>query len=185
LATTTESRLTTYDDYRHLPDDGTQYQIIKGRLYMTPAPTTIHQRILLNLIRVLDPFVENKNLGEILIAPVDVVLSMTDVVQPDLVFVAKERLNIITKKNIVEAPDLVVEILSEHTKTIDRQNKMELYEKYDVNEYWIVDPDANMIEQFIRVKETFELQATVKDQQELTSQVIDGLSFPVNEVLNS
>jgi len=166
LATTTESRLTTYDDYRHLPDDGTQYQIIKGRLYMTPAPTTIHQRILLNLIRVLDPFVENNNLGEILIAPVDVVLSMTDVVQPDLVFVAKE-------------------ILSEHTKTIDRQNKMELYEKYDVNEYWIVDPDANTIEQFIREKETFELQATVKDQQELTSQVIDGLSFPVNEVLNS
>lgn len=164
MATTTLTRLTTYDDYRHLPDDGKKYQIIHGELYMTPAPSTFHQRILLNLIRTLDPFVNENNLGEILIAPVDVVLSMTDVVQSDLVFVARERLNIITKKNIVEAPNLVLEIISENIETIYRQKKMELYEKHGVGEYWIVDPDAKTIEQFIQKKEKFKLQTKTEGQ---------------------
>lgn len=89
MSTSTLSRLTTYDDYRHLPDDGKQHQIIGGELFMTPAPSTEHQRILLNLLRVIAPFVNKNNTGEILIAPVDVVLSMTDVVQADLVMYQK------------------------------------------------------------------------------------------------
>lgn len=182
MATTTLTRLTTYDDYRHLPDDGKQYQIIGGELYMTPAPTTQHQRIGLRLKFRLFEFVERNKLGEVLDAPVDVVLSMTDVVQPDIVFVAKERLNIITNKNIVEAPDLVVEILSEHTETIDRKKKMELYERHGVKEYWIVDPDAKVIEQFVLKKKKFKFHAKTEDQQKLASQVIEGLSFSVNEI---
>src|SRR5690554_2681848 len=127
MASDTLARLITYDDYRHLPDDGKQYQIIRGELYMTPAPPTVHQRIARNLFLFMDDHVRKHKPGEILFSPVDVVLSMTDVVQPDIVFVAKERLNIIAEKNIVEAPDLVVEILSEHTGKIDRTKKMKLY----------------------------------------------------------
>lgn len=149
---------------------------------MTPAPTTVHQRILLNLFRILDSFVNDKNIGEILIAPVDVVLSMTDVVQPDLVFVTAERLNIIAKKNIVDAPDLVVEVLSDNTETIDRQKKMALYEKYGVKEYWIVAPSEKAIEQYLFKDKTLQLQATADRSESLSSEVIDGLSFPVEKV---
>jgi len=182
MSTTTLSRLTTYDDYRKLPDDGKQYQIIGGDLHMTPAPTTIHQRILRNLFRITDNYVTKQKVGEVLFAPVDVVLSMTDVVQPDLVFVAKDRLNIITKKNIVDAPDLVVEILSEHTETIDRQKKMFLYEKHGVKEYWIVDPIKKMIEQFVLEEKTLQSHAKLKDIQKLSSIIIDDFSFPVSEI---
>lgn len=182
MANSTLTRLTTYDDYKHMPNDGNQYQIIGGELYMTPAPTTIHQRISRKLLRFLDDYITQNDLGEILYAPVDIVLSMTDVVQPDIVFVLKERLNIITKKNIVEAPDLVVEILSEHTETIDRKKKMKLYEQHGVKEYWIVDPDAKVIEQFVRKKGKFVLRERVKSGQTLAAKIIEGLSFSAGEV---
>ena len=179
---TTQSRLTTYDDYRHLPDDGKQYQIIGGELYMTPAPSTEHQRILLNLVRKIDPFVRENKLGELLLAPVDVILSMTDIVHPDLVFVSRDRLNIITKKNIVEAPDLVVEILSEHTESIDRKKKMTLYEKHGVKEYWIVDPSKKVIEQLVLKENFYQLHSTVSGTQKLSSVVLDGLTLATEQV---
>jgi Uma2 family endonuclease len=182
MAIKTLSRLTTYDDYRQLPDDGKLYQIIGGELYMAPAPTTIHQRISLKLLRFLDNHITQNNLGEVLYAPVDVVLSMTDVVQPDLIYVAKERLNIITKKNIVDAPDLVVEILSEHTETIDRQKKMALFEKHGVKKYWIVDPAEKTIEQFVLEEKTLQSNTKVKGNQKLTSIVVHDFSFPVSGV---
>lgn len=179
MASETLTRLVTYDDYRHLPDDGKQYQIIGGELYMTPAPTTLHQRIALRIKVKLFEYVEKKELGEILDAPVDVVLSMTDVVQPDIVFVAKERLNIITKKNIVEAPDLVVEILSEHTESIDRNKKKELYERHGVNEYWMVDPEAKRIEQYVPEQQAFVLKTTAGTKK-LTSILLEG--FTLDEI---
>jgi Uma2 family endonuclease len=182
MASDVLTKLVTYDDYRHLPDDSKQYQIIRGELYMTPAPTTMHQRIALKLEVKLFEFAEKNKRGEILHAPVDVVLSMTDVVQPDIVFVAKDRLNIITKNNIVAAPDLVVEILSKHTETIDREKKKELYERHGVKEYWIVDPDAEQIEQHLTEKKKLKLHSKVKGKQELTSEVIEGFSIMPEEI---
>ena len=182
MSITTLSRLTTYDDYRNLPDDGKQHQIIGGELYMTPAPTPYHQEISLNLAFILNKYVKQHNLGNIYTAPIDVVLSMTDVVQPDLVYVAKERLNIITKKNIVDAPDLVVEVLSDNTETIDRQKKMVLYEKHGVKEYWIVDPSEKAIEQYVLKEKTFQQQTTVSDSQKLSSVVLDGCELTVTDV---
>jgi Uma2 family endonuclease len=180
--TTTKSRLTTYDDYRHLPDDGKQHQIIEGQLYMTPAPTTLHQRILLNLFRLIDPFVNKSELGEILIAPVDVVLSMTDVVQPDLVFVAKQRSNIVTKKNIVDAPDLIAEIVSENSEIIDRNKKMALYERHGVKEYWIVDPSAKCVEQYLLNNRRLSLKDTYKDSQKLASVVVNNFTISPSDI---
>jgi Uma2 family endonuclease len=181
-ATTIQSRLTTYDNYRHLPDDGKQYQIIGGELFMTPAPTTIHQRVLLNLFRIIDPHVIKNKSGEIFMAPVDVILSMTDVVQPDLVFVARERINIITEKNIVDAPDLVVEVISENTESIDRNKKHSLYEKHGVKEYWIVDPSEKTIEQFVLKENSFQRQASISGNQNLSSVVLDQITVSANDV---
>src|SRR5690625_4945404 len=152
----TQSKLLTYDEYRSLPDDGNQYQLIGGRLIMSPSPTYFHQIISGNLFRILDPYVYENKLGKILYAPFDVVLSMRDVVQPDLMFISAGRADIIAENNVVEAPNLVIEIISEGTKTTDRISKKTLYEQNGAREYWIVDPQEETIEQFILREGTFE-----------------------------
>lgn len=178
----TPTKLVTYDDYRHLPDDGKQYQIIEGELYMTPGPTTTHQRILFKLAQILNNHTSKYDKGEVMIAPVNVVLSMTDVVQPDIIFVSQKRLNIITKKNVVEAPDLVVEILSERTETIDRIKKKELYEEHSVKEYWIVDPDAKTIELYAFEENKLVLKKTAKLGEKLTSLLLNQFVLEVSDV---
>jgi Uma2 family endonuclease len=167
-----QAKLITYDDYRTLPDDGRRYEIIDGELLMSPGATFYHQIIVGNLFRELDYYVHKKKLGNVVLAPFDVVLSMTDVVQPDILFVAKDRSHIITEKNIVAAPDLVVEILSEGTKTIDRTRKKSLYEKYGVQEYWIVDPSEKAVEQFVLGDEGFQSADTLGESQMLGFSVI-------------
>ena len=136
----------TYEDYLSLPDNGKRHEIIEGELHMTPAPSVIHQRISLNIVMLLMPFVAGTRRGSVLYAPVDVVLSEEDVIQPDIVYVSKERSSIITQRNIHGAPDLVIEILSERTKTLDKKQKRQLYERHGVKEYWLVDPDERSVE---------------------------------------
>ena len=137
--------LVTYDDYLTLPADGRKYEIIEGALFMTPAPTTDHQKVSSNLERLFYEFLNHHPDGEVYHAPTDVVFSMTEVVQPDIFFVLKERKGIITKRNIVAAPDLTIEIASESSGVTDRTTKKALYEKHGVKEYWIVDPYNKLV----------------------------------------
>ncbi|MES3629219.1 MAG: Uma2 family endonuclease, partial [Longimonas sp.] len=125
----------SYADYQQLPE-GAPYQLIDGSLVMSPAPTSNHQRIVAYLYRALYACVEDG--GEVLFAPIDVKLSDTNVVQPDLVFVAKERLDVIGEQVIDGAPDLVMEVLSPSTAHHDLTTKKRLYEMHGVQEYWVV-----------------------------------------------
>lgn len=136
----------TYADYVKLPADGRRHEIIEGEWYMTPAPDTAHQRLCRNLVALLHTHVAAKGLGEVFAAPYDVVLSDSDVVQPDVLFVSAARRGVVTEKNLQGAPDLVVEILSPSTASMDRGEKRRLYERAGVREYWIVDPAAGMVE---------------------------------------
>jgi Uma2 family endonuclease len=130
----------TCEDYLLLPEDR-RYEIIDGELFMTPSPKTMHQRLIVKLFRIIDDFVRKGELGEVFIAPYDVVLSKHDVVQPDIIFVSKERSGIITELNIQGSPDLVIEILSPSTKERDLVLKKKLYAAFGIKEYWIVDPE--------------------------------------------
>ncbi len=181
----TQTKLLTYDYYRSLPDDGRRYEIIEGELLMRPSPNSYHQIISSNLFKVLEPYVSERNLGLVLYAPLDVVLSMRDVVQPDLMFISNERLDIIAENNIVEALDLVVEILSEATKTTDRTSKKRLYQRYGVREYWIVDPLERTIEQYILKEQTLELNGTFEPSKPLISSVIEGFKLPTDKVFSN
>ena len=134
----------TYEDYLNAPTDK-HYELLDGELVMTPAPGERHQSISILLGSKLLQFASEHGLGRVYLAPFDVVLSDVDVVQPDLLFVAHERGHIITPANIQGAPDLVVEILSPSTAERDRTFKRTLYAKHGVNEYWLVDPDAQEI----------------------------------------
>lgn len=178
------TKLATYDDYRQMPDDGKQYQIIGGKLYMAPAPSILHQRISGNLYKILDDHVTRNGTGEVLFAPVDVILSMTDVVQPDLLFITSDRLNIITKKNIVAGPDLVVEILSEHTEMIDRKKKKELYERYGIKEYWIIAPEIKQIEQFCLEDQSLMHKTTAGRDGTLSSPIFNDFNLDISEIFD-
>jgi Uma2 family endonuclease len=144
-----------YEDYLHLPDDGKIYQIVGGKLYRMPAPVPYHQKVSRNIEFILYSFVKENDLGEVFDAPCDVVLSEENVVQPDILFITKEREYIIGDKNIRGAPDLIVEILSPRSDYLDRKVKVELYEEYGVKEYWLVDTDRKEVEVLTHTKEGY------------------------------
>jgi Uma2 family endonuclease len=130
----------TYEDYLLFPDDGRRHELIGGEHYVTPSPVRKHQRVSARLQHSLGPFVDENRLGFLYSAPFDVILSDEDVVQPDLLFVSRQRTAIEQDHGIVGAPDLVVEILSESNRKTDEITKRKLYEWAGVLEYWVVDP---------------------------------------------
>lgn len=135
----------TYQDYVLLPEDDRR-ELIEGDFYVVPTPSIMHQIVVMNLGVPLRKHVKGNRLGEVLWAPVDVVLAEDSVVQPDILFVSNERRDIFTEANIQGAPDLVVEVLSPSTADRDRQLKLSLYARFGVREYWIVDPVAESVE---------------------------------------
>jgi Uma2 family endonuclease len=136
----------TYDDYLLLPDDGLRHEIIDGRHYMNPAPDTRHQKVSRHIQFQLYQQIELADLGEVLNAPADLVLSSINIVQPDLIVVLKSN-PIINAANIRGIPDLVVEILSPSNRRYDLKLKKRLYEELAVPEFWVVDPDQEWVEQ--------------------------------------
>ena len=135
----------TYEDYLLFPDDGKRHELIDGEHYVTPSPVTKHQRISGNIFVILGTYIQKTKIGQLFAAPMDVVLSDLDVVQPDLLFISNARASIMTEKNIQGAPDLVVEILSESSRKTDEMIKRKLYERHRVSEYWIVDPELESV----------------------------------------
>jgi Uma2 family endonuclease len=137
----------TWQDVLATPDDGMRYEAIEGKLYVTPPPTYRHQRISLKLERALMQLLEDAGHGVVAHAPVGVEFPDTkEGVQPDILFVSRGRLEIVSEDWIRGAPDLVIEILSPATAERDRGLKRKLYERHGVGEYWIVDPDAEEVE---------------------------------------
>lgn len=136
----------TYQDYLQMPEDRNRREILDGDLYVTPAPSPRHQRVVANLTTLLNGYLSQRHAGKLYPSPVDVVLSQVDVVQPDLVVVTTERLHIVTATSIQGAPDLVIEVLSPSTTPVDRGRKMDTYARFGVREYWIVDPDLQALE---------------------------------------
>lgn len=152
----TTARPLTSDDVLDTPDDGQRYELIGGELVVSPAPTTEHQRLLARLFVLFAAFVTPRRLGEVLFAPLDVLLFDHDRVQPDLIFVARHRRAIVGAARIEGAPDLVLEVLSPSTRALDRVRKAALYATAGVREYWLVDPEAHAIEVFTLVGRHFE-----------------------------
>jgi Uma2 family endonuclease len=137
----------TYEDYVALPNDGMRYEIHDGVLSVAPAPTFRHQQVLARLLGLVRAHVMANDLGEVVPAPITVVLADTTVVEPDIVYVAKERMSIVSARGTIDgAPTLAIEILSPSTARTDRQTKKQLFERYGVPYYWIVDPEACAIE---------------------------------------
>ncbi|NMB13334.1 MAG: Uma2 family endonuclease [Firmicutes bacterium] len=143
------NKIYTYDDYLKLPNEELyHYEILDGVLIKEPAPTTLHQRVSYRLQRLLgDYFWEKDPDGEIFSAPIDLTLSNTNVIQPDLVYIPGSS-PIVEKQRINGIPELVVEIISPSTQSKDRITKAGIYSRLGVPHYWIVDPIEQTIEAF-------------------------------------
>jgi Uma2 family endonuclease len=135
--------------FKMLPE-GTLAELISGNLYMSPSPTRNHQLIVQRLFRAIADFIEPGSLGEAYIAPFDVFLyEHSNAVQPDLLFVKQENMSIIKPDAVHGTPDLIIEILSPSNTKHDLVRKRDLYEKFGVKEYWVIDPDTKETTGFI------------------------------------
>ena len=171
----------TYVDYVEFPDDGARHEIIGGEHYVTPSPSSYHQSLSLRLAVQLYAQVEKAGKGRVLIAPLDVLLSDFDIVQPDLLVVSESRTSGIKPKNVQCAPDLAIEILSQSTAKRDQQLKKSLYQRVGVAEYWIVDPQAHVVEQYcLDAEGADELQGTFADK--LTARSLSDVHVDLREI---
>ncbi|WP_447975037.1 Uma2 family endonuclease [Nitrospira sp. Kam-Ns4a] len=171
----------TYQDYLQLPEDR-RYEIIEGDLFMVPAPVPYHQQVSRNLGYCLHGFVSDRGLGEVFYAPCDLLLSETDVVQPDLFYISEAQRSIITDKNIQGAPELVIEILSPATAERDRGVKQKLYARAGVAEYWLVDTDAKTIEVLALREGQYHRAGLYARQDVLVSPLLPGLTIPLTKI---
>ena len=179
--TVTEKKKYTYEDYLKTPDNE-RYELIEGELLMTPSPITKHQRISRELEFEIMKFVKANALGEVFYAPYDVYLDEENVVQPDILFISKERLNIIGEKNIQGAPDLVIEIISESTAYRDLVQKKKLYGKFGVKEYWIVIPGEELVEVHILKDNTYVLHKTYGKDDAVESPYLKKLKIELKGI---
>ncbi len=182
MATTEHAVKLTYEDYCRAPDDE-RYELLNGELMMVPAPNTKHQKILLGLGSELRRFVEEHELGEVYVAPLDVVLSDTDVVQPDVLFISRAREHRITDKNVQGAPDLVIEILSPSTAERDLEDKHELYGRHGVLEYWIIDPVAETVAVHRQRDGKLERTGRFGRGESLATALLEGLALELDDIL--
>ena len=181
MVTQTRQGQYTYADYLETPDDE-RYELIEGELIMAPSPIPRHQLISVYFVMFLAPFVRTNGLGWVFSAPIDVHLSDTNVFQPDLIFISAAREHIIGETNIQGAPDLAIEIASTRTQTFDRTVKRELYERFGVLEYWMVDHVEETVE-VLRLQNGRFVSVSVYGRTDtLTTPLLPGLVIDLNEI---
>ena len=177
----TSTQRLTYEDYANTPDDE-RYELIDGELIMVPGPNMPHQGNQSKLGWRMAAFAERRELGAVFFSDTDVVLSDTEVVKPDLLFVSKERENIITYDNIQGAPDLVVEILSPSTSRRDWNDKRELYAEHGVREYIVMDPSNRIVWRLSLKDGALEIEQTYYEGDTIESSVLEGFTVAVNDI---
>jgi Uma2 family endonuclease len=172
----------TYEDFLLFPDDGKRHELIDGEHYVTPSSNTKHQVVLGNLHFMIRTWLEPNPVGRVFFAPFDVVFTQFDVVEPDLLYMSNARAEtILTSKHVTGAPEIVVEIGSPGTRKRDETIKRRLYERCGVSEYWVVDPELDIVRVYRsdggRFGKPTELSTDAGDV--LTTPVLAGLEVPL------
>ncbi|QGQ99436.1 Uma2 family endonuclease [Paenibacillus psychroresistens] len=177
-----KEQLVTYEIYAAMPDDGQRYEIVDGSMeLMSPGPSTNHQAISGELEFILKQSCKSEYV--IYDAPLDVILSQTNVFQPDIIMIHRNRLHIVTARGIEGAPDLVVEILFPGSRKRDKVTKMKKYAQYGINEYWIVDSIARTLEQYQLIDNgLYELRNLFEANDIVTSDKLPCVSFVIDDI---
>jgi len=153
-------------------------QLIHGKLTMSPAPSPQHQRISRNLFQTL--IQHTLNFGEVFYSPIDLILSESIVLQPDLVFISNKKKEIITNRGIEGVPDLLVEVLSPSNSYIDRVTKKEIYAAHGIPELWLVDPQSKQLE--IYLPKTEQAIKIYTEDKVVTAETLPTLSFTLSSI---
>jgi Uma2 family endonuclease len=181
MASSTSTKIWTYEDLFALPDDGKRYEIIHGELYEMPSPNFSHGTGIVNLIAILLPIV--KSLGGILrTAPMDVFIKNGNPVQPDILVLLSDRLRLISSRGIEGASNLLIEILSPSNSMHDRILKRELYAHAGVLEYWLISTEAALVEVLTLDGEEYRMHVRAGGDELVTSPLLPELSFPASAV---
>jgi Uma2 family endonuclease len=171
----------TYADYLRLPDDR-RFEIIRGELFEMAGPRPTHQDVAGTLYRLMGNWLDKNPVGKCYISPIDVVLTNDTVVQPDVIFIARKRLGIVTDRAVEGAPDLVVEVLSEKTRKRDFAVKRRLYAAHGVREYWIADPECERVEIFVLEKGELVKRAEATEGKVASLVVLPRLRIPLAKI---
>lgn len=169
-------RKLTWEDIKDLPGDG-KTELIEGELIMAPTAGPPHQRIGTKLTVEIHPFVEEHGLGEFFGRDTHVVFDDHNHLEPDLCFIAKDRLSIVKGSYVEGPPDLVIEILSNSNRNYDIQVKYRYYERYGVREYWLVDPRDQSIAVYVLEQGRYQLLGDFRAGQIVRTRVLEGLQL--------
>ncbi len=176
-------RFWTFDEMlAELGESNLPVELWDGKIIMSPTPRPNQQRIVSRFYKLMDAFVEERELGEVFLSPLDVILSQHRVVQPDVFFIAKARLNLVTDR-VRCAPDLAMEVISEGSWRRDRGDKKDLYEQFAVREYWIIDPEAQTIEVFALEKGAFKLASRAEPSDPAASKLLAGFTVAWSQLV--
>jgi len=173
----------TYADWLGLPDDGFRYELIEGELFVSPSPSVQHQIAISSLLSAVYQHAKEADLGLVLTAPIGVRLPEEEtIVQPDLLFISRERLDLV-KDNVIDgAPDLVVEILSPSNWVFDRTRKQKAYEQAGVREYWIVDYRARTVDVLVLEGREYVQRGQYSEGDVAPSEALPGFAIPVADI---
>jgi Uma2 family endonuclease len=170
------------EDIFDAPDDDKRYEVIDGELYVSKAPDWQHQEALMVLTGYLWNYIRPRRLGRLVQSPVGVILSEEDGVQPDLVYISREREHIIQRRGVYGAPDLLVEVLSPGTKARDRGVKMRRYAASGVPLYWLVDPESETLEAYRLVGAGYEQIGIFGRGTTFRPELFPGLEIPIDDL---
>jgi Uma2 family endonuclease len=171
----------SYDDYAALPDDGNRYEIVEGVLYMSPAPSILHLKIVGRIFYYLFTYVELEEWGTVLTSPVDVVLSRPNIFQPDVLVILNAGQEKLQEARIVGAPDLAVEVASPGSSISGRNRKYRVYARTEVKEYWIVDPGTRSIEVLVLEDDDYCSLGVFREKATLPSRIVPELPVQVKQ----
>jgi Uma2 family endonuclease len=177
-----KEQLVTYEIYAAMPDDGQRYEIVDGSMeLMSSGPSTTHQAISGELEFVLKQSCRSEYM--IYDAPLDVILSEMNVLQPDIIMIHRSRLHIVTERGIEGSPDLVVEILSPGSRKKDKVIKMRTYAQHGIHEYWIVDSITRTLEQYqLDDSGLYELRNLFEGNDKVTSDKLPCVAFVIGDM---
>lgn len=184
MAPQTATRM-TYEEFMALPESSSGYELIEGELIVNPAPVPRHQGIIGNLFFELQTYFRANGGGRTFLSPIDVVLSRENVIQPDVVVILMSRASILGPKNVQGAPNIAVEVLSDRTRRRDENVKRRLCETFGVDEYWLVDPDANGVKLYRRSGTAFGAPIVLRDTTDMiTSPLLPQFALPLAELFS-
>lgn len=187
MAIPSEKKKYSYADYLTW-NEGERIELIDGEIFnMSPAPSRRHQQVLRELATAFSVFLRGKEC-EVFFAPFDVRLladnkrddEINNVVQPDLSIVCNKE--ILDDKGCKGAPDMIIEILSPSSVKLERWEKYQLYEKTDVNEYWLVDPVNNSVEVYLLIDNQYKFQGVYTKEDTVSVHLFPDFKLDLNQV---